>query len=266
MQESIAAPARRIAAAAPESAEAAVSWGAIIAGAVASMTVALILMVLASGVGLASVSPWSGGSVAAVSAATGIGLIVVQWFAAGLGGYITGRLRANWVGVHTHEVFFRDTAHGFLTWALASLAGIVMTGAVATSLLQGGAHAAASGAAAVTPYAMDELFRGNTGTDQSGNWRGEAQRLLARAATGELSQDDRTYLSRLVAEHTGLSQQDAQTRVDGAISQGEAAVATARRAASAASIFLALSMLVGAFIASVAAAYGGGVRDRYVPG
>ncbi len=26
---------------------------------------------------------------------------------------MTGRLRTRWVGIHTDEVFFRDTAHGF---------------------------------------------------------------------------------------------------------------------------------------------------------
>jgi hypothetical protein len=238
--------------------------------------------VLASGLGLASVSPWDSGAAATtVTAATGIGLVVVQWLSSAMGGYITGRLRANWVGVHTHEVFFRDTAHGFLTWAVATIVGVVLSASLASSIIGGGVHAAASVAAgagsaataAVTPYDLDTLFRGNGTGDSSGNWRGEAARILGHGLqTGDVSQGDRGFLAQLVAAHAGISQQEAQQRVDGVIAQeksaaqqAKAAADAARKAASAASIFMALAMMVGAFIASAAAAYGGGSRDKYLP-
>src|SRR6202158_4760620 len=111
-----------------EASASAVSWPAIIAGAFVAASTSLLLLALGSGLGLAPVSPWSdaGASVTTFAVMTGIWLIVVQWAASGLGGYLTGRLRTKWVGTHTHEVFFRDTAHGFLTWAVATVIGAAM--------------------------------------------------------------------------------------------------------------------------------------------
>jgi hypothetical protein len=136
-----------------ESSKSAVSWGAIIAGAVVAAAVSLILLALASGLGLASVSPWpnSGASLTTFSVMTAIGLIVVQWVASGLGGYMTGRLRTKWTGTHTHEVFFRDTAHGFIMWALSTVLVASLLASAAASLVGAGAHGAAmvaTGAAA----------------------------------------------------------------------------------------------------------------------
>ena len=50
------------------------------------------------------------------------------------GGYVAGRLRTRWVGVHTHEIFFRDTAHGFLAWALATVIGAGFLAAAASNI------------------------------------------------------------------------------------------------------------------------------------
>ena len=128
-----------------ESSRSAVSWGAIVAGAVVAAAVSLILLALASGLGLASVSPWpdSGASLTTFSVMTAIGLIVVQWFASGLGGYVTGRLRTKWTGIHTHEVFFRDTAHGFIMWSLSTVLVATLLASATASLVSAGAHGAA---------------------------------------------------------------------------------------------------------------------------
>src|SRR5690349_18596371 len=101
---------------AAESAISAVSWPAIVAGAFAIAAVGLILLALGSGLGLSSVSPWpsSGPSATTFGVYAAVWLIIVQWVSAAVGGYLTGRLRTKWVGVHTDEVYFRDTAHGFL--------------------------------------------------------------------------------------------------------------------------------------------------------
>ena len=136
-----------------EASKSAVSWAAIIAGAVVAAAVSLILLALASGLGLASVSPWpnSGVSLTTFSVMTAIGLIVVQWLASGLGGYVTGRLRTKWAGTHTHEVFFRDTAHGFIMWALSTVLVATLLASATASLVGAGAHGAAmvaTGAAA----------------------------------------------------------------------------------------------------------------------
>src|SRR6478609_884107 len=103
--------------------QSAVSWAAVIAGGVAAIAITLLLVALGTGIGLSSVSPWSSSNPSATTFTllAAIWLIIVQWLSSGLGGYLAGRLRTKWVGLHTDEVFFRDTAHGFLAWALASI-------------------------------------------------------------------------------------------------------------------------------------------------
>jgi hypothetical protein len=207
-----------------------------------------------------------------------IWLIIVQWVSSGLGGYLTGRLRTKWVGVHTHEVFFRDTAHGFLAWAVAAVVGAAVIASVASSLLNGGAHAAptvASGGAegasqrAVptnpSAYYVDSLFRSDhpnaNAADQ--DVRAEATRILMRGiGNGNIPAGDKTYLVQLVAARTGLSRADAEKRVDEVIAKEKADADVARKAGAYLSIFTALSMLIGAFIAAAAGALGGHHRDE----
>jgi hypothetical protein len=270
-----------------EASTSAMSWAAIVGGAIAAAAASLILLALGSGFGLASVSPWanSGASATTFTIMTGIWLIVVQWVSSGLGGYLTGRLRTEWVGVHTHEVFFRDTAHGFLAWALAAIIGAAVIASATSSLLSAGARVAgtiASGAAQgasqgalqadPSAYYVDSLFRSDhpnaNGTDQE--VRAETARILATGIkNGEMPAADKTYLAQLVAARTGLSQADAEKRVDGVIAKTKAAALKARQVADAArkagayvSIFIGLSMLIGAFIAAAAAALGGQHRDE----
>src|SRR3984893_2453404 len=156
----------------------AVSWEAIIAGAVAATKYTVILLVLGTGVGLSIISPWdrAGASAATVGVSAVVWLVVVQWISSGLGGFLAGRLRTKWVGVHTHEVFFRDTAHGFLAWSLATVAGALVFASVTASGVGGIAKgtsdvAAASGAAQSgvqtgragagdgSTYFVDSMFR-----------------------------------------------------------------------------------------------------------
>src|ERR1700745_3453288 len=101
----------------------AVSWAAVIAGGVAAVAIKLLLVALGAGIGLSSVSPWTSANPSATTFTllAAIWLIIVQWLSSGLGGYLAGRLRTKWISLHTEEVFFRDTVHGFLAWGLASL-------------------------------------------------------------------------------------------------------------------------------------------------
>jgi hypothetical protein len=269
---------------ADESSASAVSWAAILAGAVVAAAVSLLLVALGTGLGFASLSPWSndGPSATTFTLMTAIWLIVMQWIAAGLGGYLTGRLRTKWVGAHTHEVFFRDTAHGFVTWALATVITSAIVAAAASAAVSGGVKVAssiASGAARVAAnaadipseasYVIDSLFRSTSSNAAGPEIRTEAMHILARGiGQGEVSPADRSYLIDLIAARTGVSQQEAAQRLDSAISQMKAAEAkakqtpdAARKAAAATWFFTAFSMLIGAFIACVAAAYGGGLRD-----
>jgi hypothetical protein len=277
----------------PESSVSAVSWPAIFGGAFVAAASSLVLVALGSGFGLASVSPWRdvGASATTVAWMTAAWLIVTQWLSSGLGGYVAGRLRTKWANTHTHEVFFRDTAHGFITWAVGTILVAGFLASAVTSAISGGAHAAAtvaSGAiqgvatqgpgtsqagSTLATYDMDLLFRssqtgnGTTTTDA----RAEAARILANGvASGDVPTTDRAYLAELVAARSGISPEDAQRRVDTAIARAKAAdirarqaAEAARKAASEASIFTALSMLVGAFIACIAAALGGQRRDLH---
>jgi len=270
-----------------ESPVSAASWPAIFAGAVAAVAASLVLVALGTGFGLASVSPWphSGASATTFTVMTAIWLIVVQWLSAALGGYLTGRLRTKWVGTHTDEVFFRDTAHGFVTWALATLVGAAVlasaVGAVSEKGIEAASRATSSAAKGVAtsvsdsvmPYDVDRLLRspGNTKNASEADEKAEVTRILTKGiSTGEISAEDRDYLSKLVAARTGISETDAQKRVDDVIAtEKEAEVKVrqaadvARKATAATSIYLGLSMLIGAFIAAAAAALGGRLRDLH---
>jgi hypothetical protein len=261
---------------ATESSASAVSWAAILGGAFVIAAVTILLLALGSGLGLSSISPWpgSGASVASFTAMMAIWLIVVQWVSAGLGGYVTGRLRTNWTAVHAHEVFFRDTAHGLLAWAVASVVGIGLLASAVTAVVGGSAHMAAGAAQTagnVSGYYVDTLFRGSHESATTPDARPEVTRILAMGAqNGSVSDDDKTYLSQLVAERTGVSQDDARKRVDGVIAQAQAAeqkakaaADQARKATASLSFYTFFSMLIGAFIASAAAALGGRSRNDY---
>ncbi|MGO7365056.1 hypothetical protein [Rhizobium leguminosarum] len=273
-----------------ESSKSAMTWGPIFGGAAAAIGVTLILLLLGSGVGLTMVSPWSGqsSSLGTVGVTAAIWLVVVQWLSSGLGGYITGRLRTKWAAVHTDEVFFRDTAHGFISWALAT---IFVAGFLASSLTSlAGASAQAVGSAATaagtaassaastadlpTAYFTDALLRpeqaraGATSDDTAAT--AEVSRILLNgAAAGQIPDDDKAYLATIVSARTGLSEADARTRVDTVLKRiddakvaAQKAADEARKAASTTALLGALSLLIGAFIAAAAAAFGGSQRDE----
>lgn len=277
----------------------AVSWPAIIAGAFVAASASLVLLALGTGLGFASISPWPGHGAGAKAFAitTAIWLIVMQWLSSGLGGYIAGRLRTKWSGTHTHEVFFRDTAHGLVMWAVATVLVAATLATSVFSVLGSGAHAvsgvasgaASSGAAssaapgmARSPangfgadslsYDVDKLFRGAAANGQASmDPRAEVAHIVANSwSTGTVPDADRSYLAELVAARTGVSAADARTRADDFIARvldaetkAKAEADAARKTAAQAAIYTALSMLVGAFIASVSAALGGRLRDEH---
>jgi hypothetical protein len=253
-----------------------VSWAAIAAGGVAAAALTLLLIAFGAGLGLSSVSPWSDSGVAGSTFATGTGiyLVIVGVMASAVGGYLAARLRTKWTGIHTHEMFFRDTAHGLLAWAFATVISATVLGAATTHLVSGaagGLAAAAPQAAqsiAPTDIATDKLFRSDTpapapnatGADTA---RSEVSRLLLTSfrGAGDVSAADRGYLARLVAARTGLSQAEAEKRVNDVIAETKQAIDDARRAAASFAMWMAAAMLFGAFAASLAAAEGGQLRD-----
>jgi len=290
------------------SARSAVSWGAVIAGAVGATAVSLLLTLLGSGLGLSVISPWSinNPSLTTVAASALVWLIVVHWIGSAAGGYLAGRLRGGWTGLHRDEVVFRDTTHGFLTWGIAVLLVAGLSGIAASAVLFTGVNAAsnvASGAAqgaaqgtalnatasTNTPtdpnaYFVDVLFRPAPGAaapavatatpggpaTTNADVRGEVGRIFVRdLAMDQVPAEDRAYLVDVVSTRTGLPREAATMRVDSVIAslqdakvKAKDAADKARKAAATASFGLVLAMLIGAFVASVAAAFGGHQRDE----
>jgi hypothetical protein len=256
-----------------------VSWAAVTAGAIVSCALTLVILAFGIGLGLSVVSPWGGSGVSATTfkIGTGLYLVVIAMLSSSIGGYIAGRLRSRWIGVHSDEVYFRDTAHGFVAWAFATVLGAALLASPASNLLGGTAAGVTQGAASSASRAgpmdgyVDTLLRSDAPAAQnsgqnSGNAsdsRGEMVRLFTSSLRngGDLKPVDRQYVSKVVAARTGLSQADADKRVDDVVTQAKADMDAARKAAAQLAFWLTASLLIGAFCASLAATEGGGLRD-----
>jgi hypothetical protein len=252
-----------------------VSWAAVLAGAVASLALTLVLISFGTGMGFSVVSPWGNSGVSATTFKIGTGLyfIVMAMISSAIGGYLAGRLRTKWVGVQTTEVHFRDTAHGFLAWAAASVLGTVLLASPASSLIGGtlsGATQAAANSAQSSPMDayVDRLLRSDNppsaqGQQNPSDARGEMVRLFTSSFHNgnDLNPADRTYVTKVVSTRTGLSQAEAEKRVNDVVTQVKADLDAARKAAMQIAIWLTLSLFIGAFSASLAATEGGGLRD-----
>ena len=280
-----------------------VSWGAVLAGAAAAAALSFILLILGVGLGLSSVSPWSFN-------ATAIGVSTIAWLAfmqlaaSGIGGYMAGRLRVKWSSIHTDEVHFRDTAHGLLAWAVATLLTVAVLAGGTRAVLSGAIDAGSGVAAAVAPaaaagagaagakagegggsanpldYFSDMLLRAApaAGTGDAGgtvaDQRVEIGKIFATSlSTGSLAADDRAYLGQVVASRTGLTQAEAEARVDAVYARAAKAAAdakakaqqaadTARKAGAHTALWMFVALLLGAFVASLAATFGGRQRDH----
>lgn len=279
----------------------AVSWGAIAAGAAAAASLSLILLILGVGLGLSSVSPWSRDGVSATTfgVSTILWLTLTQLLASAMGGYIAGRLRTKWTDVSADEVYFRDTAHGFLAWAVASLATAALLTTAIGSILNSGVQAGATASERVAEeldggpmgYFVDSLFRrdeataastarpAGSGVNMPANEfasdkdAAEVSRIFMNVRRSEpLPSEDLRYVGQIVAKRTGRSQQEAQQRVTDVyakaqVKMNEAEVAArdavdkARKASAYSALWLFVSLLIGAFVASVSATFGGRLRD-----
>jgi hypothetical protein len=259
-----------------------VSWAAVIAGAFVAAALSLILLALGAGIGLSAISPWAGAgaSGSAVSKGAIVWMILMEIVSSAFGGYLAGRLRTKWVQIHTDEVFFRDTAHGFLVWAVALVLTAGFLTATATRLAgeRGESGAAVSAARAVEPnqYFVDAFLRnagsvaadngtgvGNVAAANSAATREEVAVILANALrTGSMPDYDSQYLAQLISARTGLTPTDAQARVVQVFGEARAAADAARKATAHALYWLFLALLIGAFTASFAATVGGSQRDR----
>jgi hypothetical protein len=257
-----------------------VSWGAIVAGAFVAAALSLVLLALGAGIGLSAISPWAnaGASASAIGWTAIIWLVLMQLIASSMGGYLAGRLRTRWVKVHTHEVYFRDTAHGFLVWAVGLVITAAFLASAASSVIGGAERASATaaetsgtaqsgGGLGQSGYFVDMLLRTSvTGsTQENATVRREIGLILANGLRqGSLPSADRSYLAQLVAARTGVNGPDAEKRVDDTFAQAQQAADIARKAVAHSMYWTFLALLVGAFCASLSATIGGKQRDRVV--
>jgi hypothetical protein len=253
-----------------------VSWPAVIGGAFASAALGLILLTLGTGLGFSSVSPWSnmGASTSTITAAAIVWLILTQIMASAMGGYLAGRLRTKWTQVHTDEVYFRDTAHGFLVWAV----GLVITASVLVSAASTFAGersrtsgASSGGASSVeqisdpNSYFVDLLLRSNPAAADRNDVteRAMVQQTFDYALRQRaISPEDKTFLGQVVSARTGMNQPDAENRVSDVFGRAQSAAEKARSAIARVSLWLFVALLCGAFCASYAGTIGGRQRDH----
>jgi hypothetical protein len=244
-------------------------WGPIIAGAVAAAASSFVLISFAAAIGLALLSPsptWRDTSVA-LTALTGLWLLLVALGSFGLGGYIAGRVRSTWA-TKPDEVEFRDGLHGLLVWALAVVLGAVLSLMTALSYAALGpstAQRAPQGEPAYLAYEVDRLFRSDRRPNAPDpELRGEAGRVLMAGAGRELANDDRAYLVRLVTARTGLEAAEADRRVGEILNETRQAARRARAASVVIGFMTAASLALGAAAAWFAAGVGGRHRDTAI--
>lgn len=253
-----------------------VSWSAVIAGAAATAALSLILLALGAGLGLSSVSPYSNTGVSASTLGTSaiIWLIVMEILSASMGGYLAGRLRTKWASIHNDEVYFRDTAHGFLAWstALAITAAFLASAAsamIGSPVSDSQPKSSQVSGASLDPnaYFVDSLFRSDASKSEmiNGPSRLEAGIIFANGLRlGELPATDKSYLDQLVSARTGLDQSQADKRVSDIFASAQQHAEAARKAVAHTLLWTFLALLIDAFCASFSATIGGKQRDHVV--
>jgi hypothetical protein len=254
-----------------------VSWSAVLAGAFVTAALSLILLALGTGLGFASASVWSGvgASASTIGTAAILWFIVIQILSSAMGGYLAGRLRTKWSGIHNDEVYFRDTAHGFLAWSVALVITAAFLASAATSLIgsapeRGGVVAAPQNQiieASPNAYFVDSLFRSDgskPGVENASVTREAATIFATSLKQGDLSGTDKTYLDQLVMARTGVSQSDADKRVTDSFLNAKASAEAARKAVAHTLLWTFIALLIGAFCASFAGTIGGRQRDHVI--
>ena len=211
-----------------------VSWAAVIAGAFVTAALSLTMLALGAGFGLLSTSPWSPRAMSRspLDAAAIIWMIVIQIVACGIGGYVAGRLRTKWAAIHTDEVYFRDTAHGFLVWAVAVVVTAAFLGSAATAMVGGVAMNA-------NTFAENAYLEGRL--------VGPAPGVAATPGAIEPGRSPADLSASQLAE------------------QERQAAEAARRETGRFLLWTFVALLIGAFCASYAATIGGRQRDHLKP-
>ena len=272
-----------------------VEWGAVWAGAVLAAALSFVLLTFGTAIGLSATSPWpnSGLSAKVIGSLAVFWAMVQQIGSVMAGAYVAGRMRSRWHETG-HEADFRDGLHGGLVWAVAVLISALLVFATAGLVARTGAEVAGkavASAASRTADPMDVVLdtmlrpsttaraaappaggpaataRAQTTTAVTGDdTRAEISRILASSvASGSLSTENRTYLAQLVSQRTGLPQQEAEKRVDEAVTAARTAADKARRAAILTGFVTAAGLIISLGAGWWAAVKGGDHRDRSVP-
>jgi hypothetical protein len=272
-----------------------VEWGAVFAGALTASAISFVLLTAGGAIGLSLISPYSGESytktAASVAAFWSIAVPILAFL---IGGYLAGRLRSAWAEASLEEVQFRDGMHGVLVWSLSIVAGALLAFLAATAAANTGAQLTAgalSGRDAVVAPAIDTLFaaaapaaapadtaRPGAPAPSAAPVTGEraavpdsearatiTRTLIAAAANGQVTPAQKRTLAQIVSERTGISQAEAEKRVDQAYTDAVSALETARKATVLAGLVTATALLVGLLAAWFAAQNGGRHRDENLP-
>jgi hypothetical protein len=272
-----------------------VEWGAVLAGAVLAAALSFVLLTFGAAIGLSATSPWpnSGLSVKVIATLAVFWALAQQIGSLMAGGYVAGRMRSRWHEAGD-ETEFRDGLHGGLVWSIAVLVSAFLLFATASSGVRTAAEVAstAAGAASRATNPMDNVLDAmlrsgaspsasnqqpsgtqagapqprNQVASSSAEIRGELSRILTNAvASGSLTAENRSHLATIVSERSGVSQQEAEKRVDEAISAARTAADKARRAAILSGFVTAAGLLLSLGAAWWAAIKGGEHRDNSVP-
>lgn len=246
------------------------SWGLAFAGGVAAMAVTLVLLILGSGFGLLLAGPGRAGpTLPTLLSAGAIYFFAAQAFGFAVGGHVAGRLLAALPETRGQEEL-RAGAHGLVAWAVAilgtvviiSLAGLAATGSGAAIAALYGVRGSQNATANSAGYAVDVLFRPETGVigsqararataAASDSARAEAGRIVQESTLrgGTLLPDDRTRLSDLIAGGTGIGRDAADARVDRMEADIRRMLDTTGRTASYGALWMAFSLIFGAIVA-----------------
>jgi hypothetical protein len=257
-----------------------VDWAAILAGTVIATAITLVLTGFGSAIGLSMTSPFSGKGCSGMAIAVAIGLWVIWVAVTSLmaGSYVTGRMRRRAGDANAHEVSVRDGAHGLVVWALSALVGVIIATMSVAGVARGGAEIARSGISAAamvigntTDYAIDALVRNDAQAPAvDDNTREQIGRVLVRAAAdGQLSAQDRTFLTRTIAARAGVEPAEVEKRIDAfsaeaklALERARATAESARRVGILIAFLTAASLAVAAAGAWWGASLGGKHRDE----
>jgi hypothetical protein len=271
-----------------------VEWGAVLAGAVLAAALSFVFLTFGTAIGLSATSPWpnSGPSAKAVASLAVFWALAQQIGSLMAGGYVAGRMRSRWHETG-HEADFRDGLHGGLVWAVGVIISALLVFATAGLAAKGVTDLAGKAASAASqidpmdpvidnmvrpvssaqatsptpPAAGAPAARARPATAPSGeDSRAEMSRILANSvASGGLSSENRAYLAQLVAQRAGISQQEAEKRVDNAANAARAAADKSRRAAVLTGFVTAAGLILSLGAAWWAAMKGGNHRDHSVP-